>query len=146
MTRAMTCLRICRQAALLLAAAALAGCGNFVRDKETAATAMDRFHARYDAGEYDKIYDTAGPDFQGENVRTDFLQLLAAVHHRLGNYKTCASQGWKTNSFGGDTSVELHYKTTFAEGKADETFTYTVSGTRATLRSYHVHADALTAH
>ena len=139
----MTRLRICRPAAPLLAAIALAGCGNSVRDKETAATGMDRFHERYNAGEYDKIYDTAGPDFQGENVRTDFLRLLDAVHHRLGNYKTCASQGWKTNSLGGDTSVELHYKTTFAEGTADENFVYTVSGTRAALRSYRIDSDAL---
>ena len=129
----MTRLRICRPAALLLAAVALAGCGNFVRDKETAATAMDKFHERY----------TAGPDFQSKNVRTDFLRLLDAVHHKLGNYKNCASQGWKTNSFGGDTSVELHYKTTFAEGTADEDFVYTVSGTRATLHSYRINSNAL---
>ena len=139
----MTRLRICRPAALLLAAVALAGCGNFVRDKETAATAMDKFRERYNAGEYDKIYDPAGPDFQSKNVRTDFLRLLDAVHHKLGNYKNCASQGWKTNSFGGDTSVELHYKTTFAEGTADEDFVYTVSGTRATLHSYRINSNAL---
>ena len=135
---------ILKPALALLTAAALVGCGNVVRDKETAAKAMDQFHARYNAGEYDKIYDTAGTDFQDSNIRTDFLKRLDAAHRQLGPYKTCDSQGWKTNSLGGDTRVELRYRTTFANGQADEEFVYGVSGTRATLRRYRIQSDVLT--
>ncbi len=131
----------------LLAAAWLAlgltSCGDTLRGKGIAADAMDQFHDRFNAGDYDKIYDTADADFQGATTRTDFLKLLDAVHRKLGNYKTCASQSWRTNTFNGDTSVGLLYKTTFEKGTGDEDFTYRVSGQRATLRGYHIHSDKL---
>ena len=63
----------------LVVAAVLAGCGHPLRDKGTAADAMDRFHERFNAGEYGKIYDTAGSEFQSNNVRWDFLTLLDAA-------------------------------------------------------------------
>ena len=127
----------------LVMAAVLAGCGHPLRDKGTAADAMDRFHERFNAGEYGKIYDTAGPEFQGKNVRGDFLSRLDAAHRLLGDYKTCADRGWSSRSFGGDTSVELRYRTHFERGDADETFDYTVSSARATLRAYRVNPKAL---
>ena len=129
----------------VLAMGALAGGGRLTHDKETAAAAMDQFHERFNAGEYDKIYDTADADFQGSNTRADFLALLAAVHRKLGDYKNCDSHGWSTNTFNFDTSVTLKYTTTFAKGIGDEEFVYRVSGTRATLRGYHINSNTLTA-
>ncbi len=127
----------------LAVTAMLVGCGHPLRDKGTAADAMDRFHEHFNAGEYGKIYDTAGPEFQSKNVRGDFLTLLEAAHRQLGDYKTCADRGWSSHSFGGDTSVKLRYRTHFERGDADETFDYTVSGTHATLRVYRIESKAL---
>ena len=132
-----------RAALGLAVAVVLAGCGHPLRDKGTAADAMDQFHRRFDAGEYGKIYDTADPDFQNKTVRGEFLTLLDAAHRQLGDYKTCASRGWSSHSFGGDTRVELRYRTHFERGDADETFGYAVSGTRATLRAYRIESKAL---
>ena len=132
-----------RATTALLVAAALGGCGNLLRDQEAAAHAMDDFYDRSNAGDYSKIYDTAGSVFQGETVRADFLQRLDAIHRKLGNYQTC--RGQKSSSYTGDVTVELHYKTTFAEGAADEDFTYTIVGNHATLRRYRINSDALTA-
>ena len=126
----------------MLAAAALAGCGNSARDKETAARAMDGFHARFNAGEYGKIYDTADPEIQDRNVRGDFLRRLQEVRHQLGDYRTCDRQGWETNLFGTDTRVTLRYRTTFTEGEADEEFVYAVAGARAMLRAYRTDLGA----
>ena len=122
---------------------ALAGCGNFTHAKEVAADAMDQFHDRFNAGEFDKIYDTADADFQGTTTRADFLKLLDAIHRKLGDYKNCDNHGWNTNTFNSDTSVTLHYKTTFKKGSGDEEFIYRVSGTRATLRGYHINSNQL---
>ena len=119
------------------------GCGGFVRDKEIAANAMDEFHDRFNAGDYGKIYDTADADFQKAMARADCLKFLEAVHRKLGNYKTCASEGWNTRTFNSDTSVDLRYKTTFEHGGGDESFVFRVSGTRATLRGYHINAPKL---
>ncbi len=127
----------------VLAAVALAGCGKLTHDKDVAADAMDQFHERFNAGDFDKIYDTADAEFQGSNTRADFLKLLAAVHRKLGDYKSCDNHGWSTNSFNFDTSVTLRYTTTFTKGAADEVFDYRVSGTRATLRGYHINSNTL---
>ena len=127
----------------LLLACGFAGCGGVMRSKETAANAMDEFHDRFNAGQFDKIYDTADADFQGAMARADFLKFIEAVHRKLGNYKTCANQGWKSNTFNGDTSVDLRYKTTFEKGQGDEDFVFRVSGTRATLRGYHINSTKL---
>lgn len=127
----------------VLTALAFAGCGKLGHDKDVAAGAMDQFHERFNAGEYDKIYDTADADFQGSTTRTDFLKLLDAVHRKLGDYKNCDNHGWNTNTFNSDTTVTLHYKTTFKKGEGDEEFVYRVAGTRATLRGYHINSNAL---
>ncbi len=127
-----------RRVCTVLTVATLTACGGSERDKESAARAMDQFHARYNESEYGKIYDTAGPEFQEKNVRGDFLQRLAEVHHKLGDYRTCDRRSWETNLFGADTRVTLHYRTTFTAGEADEEFIYTVAGARATLRVYRI--------
>ena len=129
--------------AVVLCTVVFAGCGKFTHDKEVAAGAMDEFHDRFNAGEFDKIYDTADADFHGATTRTDFLKLLDAIHRKLGDYKNCDSQGWTSNTFNGDSSVTLHYKTTFKKGTGDEEFIYRVSGTRATLRGYHINSNTL---
>ena len=56
---------------------------------------------------------------------------MEAVHRKLGDYKTCDSQGWTTSTFNSGTSVDLRYKTTFEKGVGDEDFVFRVSGTRA---------------
>ena len=130
----------------MLTALGVAGCGKFAHDKDLAADAMDQFHERFNAGEFDKIYDTADADFQRTTTRTDFLKLLDAVHRKLGDYKNCDNHGWNTwntNTFNSDTSVTLHYKTTFKKGEGDEEFVYRVSGTRARLRGYHINSNTL---
>ena len=133
--------------ALILAALLLpcvfAGCGGVIRSREIAADAMDQFHDRFNAGEFDKIYDTADADFQGAMARADFLKFMETVHRKLGNYKTCDSQSWQSNTFNSDTSVGLRYKTKFEKGAGDEDFVFRVSGTRATLRSYHINSTKL---
>ena len=129
--------------AALLLPYALAGCGGTFHGKETAASAMDEFHDRFNAGEYDKIYDTADADFQGKTTRAEFLKFMEAIHRKLGNYKACDSQGWNVNTFNADTSVSLRYKTTFEKGAADEDFQFRVAGTRATLRGYHINSTKL---
>ncbi len=125
----------------VLAAVVLAACGKLTHDKDVAADAMDQFHERFNAGDFDKIYDTADAEFQGANTRADFLKLLTAVHRKLGDYKSCDNHGWSTNSFNFDTSVTLRYATKFSKGAGDEEFVYRVSGTRATLRGYHINSD-----
>ena len=129
--------------AVLLMVGGLTGCGDFIHGKEVASDAMDEFHDRFNAGDFDKIYDTADPDFQKAMARADFLKFIGAVHRKLGNYKTCDSQGWKSNTFNGDTSVDLRYKTTFEKGAGEEDFLFRVSGTRATLRGYHINSTQL---
>ncbi len=129
--------------AVLLWMATLAGCGKITRAKDVAADAMDQFHERFNAGDFDKIYDTADADFQRASGRSEFLKFSAAVHRKLGDYKKCENTGWNVNSANSDTSVTLHYKTTFTKGTGDEEFIYKVSGSRATLRGYHINSTTL---
>lgn len=128
-----------------LAAIALSGCGKLAREKDLASDAMDQFHERFNAGDFDKIFDTADADFQRARPRGEFLNYIEAVHGKLGDYKNCDNHGWSTNFINSDTTVTLHYKTTFTKGTGDEEFVYRVSGARATLQSYQINSDKLNA-
>ncbi len=125
-------------AALLLAALAATGCPGMTRGKEDAERAVADFHAEFNQGRFAAIWDSAAEDFKGRTSRQDLAELLAAVRRKLGDVKGSTTRSWNVRSSNLTTFVLLVQDTTYATGKATETFQFVVKDGRAALLGYDV--------
>jgi hypothetical protein len=130
-----------RFVAMTLAAALVGGCS---AGQDTAATqqAVAQFHQRLDAGQFDSIYDQAGPELKAITPKAQFLPLLAAIHSRLGAVKQAKQVGWNVNYGTGGGTISLTYDTQFASGSGTEQFIYR-TGRPPLLVGYHIQSNDL---
>ena len=124
--------------------AGLSGCTSSV-DRRPAEAAVQAFHARLDAGQYDAIYAEAADDLRAGASRQAVADQLAAVHARLGATRTWQPLRWHL-SFGMKSALlTMDYATTYAAGAATEQFVYRMTGNEARLVSWRLKARALDA-
>lgn len=128
--------------AALAAAALLAGC-SMGQDMSTVQAGITAFHQQMNAQAFDKIYQASSADMKGASDQAGLVKLLSAVHRKLGDFQSGSAVGWNDNVATGGHFVTVHYAANYALGKADETFTYRVDGSTATLAGYHINSLAL---
>jgi hypothetical protein len=129
-----------RFATLLVAAAALAGC-SMGQDLSAADSAVADFHAKLNAGQFKAITDASGPEIKTGSV--DFTQLIAAVHTKLGTFRSTSRQGFNDNINNGDHTFTASYASVYSTGPATENFVYRLNGGKPVLIGYHVESAAL---
>lgn len=117
---------------------ALAGCGGFVKGKAAAGKAIARFHASYNQGELDDIWDAADSKFRAAMTRQKYDDFMGAVRRKLGKVTSTSNTGWKVQSFNLKTSVRMTQKTIFEKGEGVESFTFAMNGTSAVLVGYNI--------
>jgi hypothetical protein len=122
--------------------ALLAGC-SMSADSKLAERAVPEFHRMLDAAQFDAIYNGAASDLQRMVTREKFVELLEAVHRKLGAATSSDRQTWKVNYNTSGTYVTLTYHTIYAEGDATEEFVYHLQGEQALLAGYHINSNAL---
>ncbi len=133
-------------AALLLATATLGGgctCAGFTQGKEDADRAVSEFHERFNQGQFDAIWEASGDELKRASSRQDFTALLSAVRRKLGDVTASTGRGWNIRSSNLTTYVTLQWETTFATGKAVESFRFVVKDGRATLIGYDISSNDL---
>jgi len=129
-----------RFAILLIAAAALAAC-SMGQDMSAADSAVADFHAKLNAGQFEAITDASGPEIKNGDV--DFAQLIAAVHTKLGTFRSTSRQGFNDNINNDDHTFTASYASVYSTGPATENFVYRLSGGKPVLIGYHVESAAL---
>jgi hypothetical protein len=127
---------------MMLGIMALAGC-SIGDDVPVANKAIDRFHAALNAGQFEPIYAGAAKDMKDTTPQSRLVALLAAVHRKLGTFKSGKSMGWNDNVNPAGHFVTISYEATYEHGPAAENFVYRIDGGHAALAGYHVNADAL---
>jgi hypothetical protein len=131
---------------LLLSASAfaipfmLSGCSSGEHLK-AAEQEVAHFHQMLDAGQFERIYKEASPDFRKAAPQEKFAEFAGAVHRKLGRVRTAERQGFNVNYGTGGTQVTLSYQTQFANGPAVETFVYRSSDAGAKLVGYNIDSD-----
>ncbi|MDP4781017.1 MAG: DUF3887 domain-containing protein [Akkermansiaceae bacterium] len=130
--------------ALFLAAVILTGC-NPIKDSALAEKEVPKFHALFDAEDFETIFDTGHPDFQAAQSKEDLIHFLTVVRGKVGAVKSTSKNGWQANSLNGKTNIVLTYKTVFENGDGTETFTYRVEGGKASLLGWHIDAPVILA-
>jgi hypothetical protein len=126
----------------LLATLALTGC-SITKDVPLANKAIDAFHHSLDAGEFAGIYDASAQDMKNTTTKDGFVQLLTAIHRKLGAFRNGRSTNWNDNYGSGGHLITVIYEATYDKGPAHEEFVYRIDGERASLAGYHVNSNAL---
>lgn len=93
---------------LLVAGLALAGC-SFGKGAELAEASIVSFHRSLDAGRFAQIYEASGAEMKNATKQEAFVQLLAAVHRKLGVFKSGTTVGWNDNATPGGEFVTVNY-------------------------------------
>lgn len=139
-TSAVVCLLVTLTSQLLIS------CGPKAveEDFELSTRAVQQFHSALDAGRFPEIYDGSAPDLKSRTSETDFVQLLSAIHRKLGatilERQVGFSERW---SFRRGFLVHLDYDTRFERGVARERFTWRPNNSGALLVGYQIDSQAL---
>lgn len=114
-----------------------------VQDTQAAEQAVTAFHRQLDAADFKGIYAATHPDFKKAATEKEFVDILEAVHRKLGDVQSSQRATWNINSFNFQTNVQMTYDTTFAQGKAKESFNYRIEDGKAVLRGYNINSPTL---
>ncbi|THD35268.1 MAG: DUF4019 domain-containing protein [Sphingomonas sp.] len=118
----------------------LGGC-SMGADVKAGGDAVAAFHKQLDAGQSAAIEAAAGPEMK--TTPGQFIQLLDAVHRKLGASGASQQVGFNDAVNPGGHFLTLNYQTTFAKGPATETFVYRIDGGKAVLAGYNINSQAL---
>jgi hypothetical protein len=129
-------------AAACFLATALAGC-SVSEDMKAADDAVVRFHAQLDAGQIDEIYAGAADELKKLEKRAEFVQVLNAVHNKLGATQASTKSNWSVNYHTSGNFITLVHATQYARGEATEQFLFRVQDHKALLAGYNVNSRAL---
>lgn len=121
---------------VLVAISAFCGCG-MSQGVDQAKKAVDEFHKRFNAKQFDAIYDAADPGWQKVMDRDTSDKFFARVQRKLGDCTTSTNDGYNYNVTTGGTFVSIHYETTCANGKLAEQFRWRVDGQKTMLLAYN---------
>lgn len=125
-------------------AACVCSCGSPTKDAALAKQAVDDFHSQLDSEQYASLYTAADPKLHDLTTKTDFVNLLSAVHRKLGTVRQANLRTWNAGWYTGQgTTVTLTYNTTFSSGSGTEEFVWHISDNRARLYGYHINSADL---
>ncbi len=115
----------------------LCGCG-LKQNTKAAEAEVDRFHQRWNADEFNAIYDEAHANFRNAQSAEVTIRTLQGVKHNYGAFKSATRRSWGFSSDDGVTNVKLKYDSAYENGSAVEAFVYRMSGDKALLVSYDI--------
>jgi hypothetical protein len=121
---------------------ALTGC-SVGADTKLVEAEIASFHRQLDAGQFDAIYLDASSDMKRATTQAELVQLLSAIHRKLGAYSSGKSANWNDNVTTGGHFVTENYASQYARGSASENFVYRIEGQKAVLAGYHINSTAL---
>ena len=120
-------------AVTVAAAMTLAGC-NMGADLTVTDAAVKTFHTQLDAGQFDAIQASAGPEMKGPEV----IALFENVHTQLGNVKSSSRTGFSDNVNNGLHTVNVTYATVFDGAPKTETFLFRMVSGSPQLMGYQI--------
>ena len=127
---------------MVMAAMLLASCSPGA-DLPLGDKAIEAFHADMNAGRFAAIYDASGKEMKSATTREGLTKLLAAIHGKLGPFKSGSRNGWNDNVNTNGHFLTLNYSATYQKGAGEEEFVYRIEGGKAVLIGYHINSQAL---
>lgn len=128
---------------LVIAGAALIS-GPLAKYNERGNQAVQQFHEQLAAGQYVAIYDASDEALRKCTSKSDFIDILQAVHDKLGTVQDL-NPSWKGVAFHGGhrATIALYFDTKFTNGTATEQFVWQDYNNRLTLSRYQIKSTVL---
>ena len=105
---------------------------------DEARAAVDGFHASYETGAYDSIYDGSHVSLQEGLTRADALARLGEIHVRMGNVREVSFACFTTVSTPDGKHVRVEYTVAFDNGDAWESYDWRYENGEPRLLAYAV--------
>lgn len=119
-------------------------CGSaFVQGRKLANAAVQHFHERLNAEEYEEIYVDADDGFRAGQTHDELIKFLQAVHKKLGNAGEATQSNIRVDANTNGTFITTSYRTTFDKGAATERFIWVTNSGELKLHGYHIESNAL---
>ena len=118
-------------------------CTSMMKGKQLAEPAVEKFHAQFNEEKYNEIYTQADEGFRNSATEQDLINLLSAMHRKLGTVTKTNSNGWHVNTTTAGTFATVTYETEFTEGKGTEQFVLRITDDKALLFNYHINSNEL---
>jgi hypothetical protein len=112
-------------------------------DFSAAKQAVDTFHQRMSAGDYDVIYDSSTNTFRGTGSREQFQEFLKRVTQKMGQCTDATQKQWRMNTTTNGTFVQLSYVRKCANGDLHELFAWKMENGKALLNGYNANSPIL---
>jgi hypothetical protein len=125
---------------LLSSSLILFACTDTIKGKSVAEPKVAVFHEQLNEGQYEEIYAEASDDFRGAAPKEKVIALFSAMDNKLGKVKSSLIKTWNVRTYNFVTTVVLVADTQFEHGAGTETFTFRVSGDKATLLGYNINS------
>ncbi len=115
----------------------LAGCG-VAKNTKVAEAEVQRFHQRWNANEFQAVFDDAHMQFRAAQPAPKLVATLQAVKQNYGEFKSTKRRSWGFNSDNGMTDIKLSYDSAYDHGSAVEEFVFRMTDDKALLLSYDI--------
>ena len=111
-------------------------------NRDIAERAVEKFHAQFNAESYESIQLSAAQEFKaGGTTGKAYVEKAREI---LGTVISTTQVAGTVQNLADETQINFVYMTTFANGKAPETFIFRVRDRRASLMFYEVALGGLT--
>lgn len=119
-------------------------CGSGLYEgRNLSAQAVHHFHEQLNAGDYSGMWERADEGFRTSGKMQDFLDLIAAIHRKLGNASSESLDNINVSVTTSGTYITAVYSTQFESGPGTETFVWKRDGTQLKLFRYNINSKAL---
>jgi DNA phosphorothioation-dependent restriction protein DptG len=119
-----------------------AGCSP-LQDTKSADTVIADFHQKLNTGDFAGIYNASSPELKAADPQDKIVQVLSAIHRKLGMFKSGKDTGWNDRVTTGGHFLSIGYAAQYERGTATESFTFRVDGAQARLAGFNVNSEAL---
>ena len=90
----------------------------------SADTEIDEFHQRFNAEDFDAIWNDASQDFKEATPRAEFERFMNQMRASVGTIDDKSRTGFNVNTNNGVTSTSINLETTYENGEGTETFIF----------------------
>jgi hypothetical protein len=116
--------------------------GTLLQSREESNQAVHHFHQELNDAQYDQICQDADSRFTQSDTHENLVKFLRGVHTKLGNTTAENLINTNVNATTSGTFVRASYDSTFALGKAQETFTWVRGSSGLKLAGYNIQSNA----
>jgi hypothetical protein len=112
-------------------------------DYRSASAAVDRFHLRLNAGDYDAIYADASEPFRRSGNHAQWIGYFEKAHQKMGNSGKASTISFYIHRKDGRAWVEEVVNTQFSLEQAHESFVWIGEGDQLQLYWYQIESPNL---